>query len=89
MNAFEYHATYCPCGGACYDDVEKVMHMQDLKLRPEEEIQTNTWEFRWANTDKHHNMPTPRELEDQGYVKVRQHPFWPESWLMKRARGGH
>jgi hypothetical protein len=29
-------------------------------------------------------MATPRHLESLGFVKVRQHPLYPASWLMKK-----
>ena len=31
--AHEYHATYCPCGGANNDDVEAVIAMEEERVR--------------------------------------------------------
>lgn len=41
-------------------------------------------EYRWANEAGAHGMPTPAQCEADGYRRVRQHPFWPASWLMVR-----
>ena len=41
-------------------------------------------EFRWANERGASGMPHPEELEHLGYVRVRQHPLFPLSWLMRR-----
>ena len=41
-------------------------------------------EWRWANERRVNGMPTPEELEADGYRRVRRHPFWPLSWLMVR-----
>jgi hypothetical protein len=41
-------------------------------------------EYRWANERGAHGMATPEELEAEGYVRCKQHPFWPLSWLMVR-----
>ena len=40
--------------------------------------------FQWANEGGLHGMPKPEELEQIGYRKERQHPFWPTSWLMRK-----
>lgn len=40
--------------------------------------------FQWANESGAHGMARPAYLEAQGWVKVRQHPLWPKSWLMKK-----
>jgi len=40
--------------------------------------------FRWANEREVNGMPTPESLEAEGWVRVRQHPFWPLSILMCR-----
>jgi len=39
--------------------------------------------FRWANEDGAHGMPTPAELEAQGWVRSWQHPWWLKSWMME------
>jgi hypothetical protein len=41
-------------------------------------------EYRWANETGAHGMARPEMLEAEGYVRVRRHPFWPASWLMRR-----
>lgn len=41
--------------------------------------------LRWANETHAHGMPTPEELEAEGWVRVRQHPRWPTSWLMRKG----
>ena len=41
-------------------------------------------EYRWASEHGTAGMPHPEELAYLGYVKVRQHPMWPSSWLMRR-----
>jgi hypothetical protein len=43
--------------------------------------------FQWANEHGVHGMARPTELERQGWVKVRQHPNYPLSWLMKKDVG--
>ena len=40
--------------------------------------------FRWANEREVNGMPTPEALEAEGWVRVRRHPFWPLSVLMRR-----
>ena len=40
--------------------------------------------FQWANESGAHGMARPAALEKIGYVKVRQHPLWPKSWLMRK-----
>lgn len=45
----------------------------DLKMR-----------FQWANEDGAQGMVRPEDLEAQGWVKVRQHPNYPLSWLMRK-----
>ena len=40
--------------------------------------------FRWANERGLNSMPTPEALEIEGWVRVRRHPFWVESWLYKK-----
>ena len=40
--------------------------------------------FRWANERGLNSMPTPEALEIEGWVRVRRHPFWPASWVMRR-----
>ena len=40
--------------------------------------------FRWANESGATVMPTPEELEAQGWYRVRQHNLWPLSWLMRK-----
>ncbi len=42
-------------------------------------------EFRWASVDPARGLPTPAELEAAGWVRVRRHPFWPASWLMRKG----
>lgn len=86
ITAHQWHATYCPCGGASNKDVEAVTHMNDLKLRPEEEVQAHKYEYRWASETHSMGMPCPTDLQKEGWTPVRQHPFWPESGLMKRER---
>lgn len=41
--------------------------------------------YRWASDLRVHGMPTPEELEAQGYVRVAQHPAYTRSWLMWKA----
>ena len=41
-------------------------------------------EYRWANERRINGMPTPEELEAEGYSRVCQHPNWPLSVLMVR-----
>ena len=41
-------------------------------------------EYRWASESGAQGMATPEELEWLGYEKVREHPLWEGSWLMKR-----
>jgi len=41
--------------------------------------------YQWANEKGIHGMATPAHLESIGYVKVRQHPLYPASWLMRKA----
>ena len=41
-------------------------------------------EYRWANERRAHSMPTPEELEAEGYVRVKRHPNYETSWLMVR-----
>ena len=41
-------------------------------------------EYRWANERRIHAMPTPEELEQEGYVRVKRHPNYETSWLMVR-----
>lgn len=41
-------------------------------------------EFRWASETGRSGMPHPDELEYFGFVRVRRHPFYPASWLMRR-----
>ena len=40
--------------------------------------------FRWAHEHGAHGMPTPENLEAEGWLRVRRHPFWPLSWLMRK-----
>jgi hypothetical protein len=40
--------------------------------------------YQWANEDAVHGMARPSYLESQGWVKVRQHPNYPKSWLMRK-----
>ena len=40
--------------------------------------------FLWANEAGVHGMARPEYLESQGWVKVRQHPNFPLSWLMRK-----
>lgn len=40
--------------------------------------------YQWANTAGVNGMPRPSHLEKLGWVKVRQHPLWPKSWLMRK-----
>ncbi len=42
-------------------------------------------EFRWAHEARRFGLPTPDELEAVGWVRVRRHPFWPASWLMRKG----
>jgi hypothetical protein len=44
-------------------------------------------EYRWAHEAGAHGMARPEALEGERYVRVRQHPFWPASWLMRREVG--
>jgi len=39
--------------------------------------------FCWANEREMNDMPTPEALEAEGWVRVRRHPFWPLSVLMR------
>lgn len=41
--------------------------------------------YQWANESGLHGMARPEYLEAHGWIKIRRHPFWPKSWLMKRA----
>jgi hypothetical protein len=41
--------------------------------------------FRWANEDRIESMPTPEEMEAQGYERSIRHPRWPKSWLMVKG----
>ena len=43
-----------------------------------------SWEYRWASEARTHGMPTPGELEAEGYARVTRHPNYPASWLMRR-----
>lgn len=43
------------------------------------------YEYQWANEKRVNGMPTPEELETEGYERIRRHPWWPISWLMRRA----
>jgi hypothetical protein len=43
--------------------------------------------YAWASETRAHSMPTPEELEAQGYVKLRPHPWYTGTWLMKREVG--
>jgi len=47
-------------------------------------VQSET-EFRWASEAGAAGMAYPEELEYLGYERVRRHPFWPASWLMRRV----
>ena len=38
--------------------------------------------FRWANDQGAHGMPTPAELEADGYIVSHRHPLFPRSVLM-------
>lgn len=40
--------------------------------------------YQWANESGTHGMARPAALERIGYVKVRQHPLYPKSWLMRK-----
>ncbi len=40
--------------------------------------------YQWAHEAGLNGMARPEFLEQQGWIKVRQHPFWPLSWLMKK-----
>lgn len=40
--------------------------------------------FQWANESGAHGMARPDSLESQGWVRVRQHPLWPKSVLMRK-----
>ena len=40
--------------------------------------------YQWANEQGVNGMARPATLERLGWVKVRQHPLWPKSWLMRR-----
>ena len=40
--------------------------------------------YQWANVKGVHGMATPAYLESHGFVKVRQHPLYPLSWLMRK-----
>ncbi len=46
-------------------------------------------EFRWAHEARLFGLPTPEELEASGWIRVRRHPFWPASWLMRKGALGH
>jgi len=46
------------------------------------------YEYLWANEDGLHDMHTPDYLENHGWEKYRQHPFWPKSWMMRRRTSG-
>lgn len=39
--------------------------------------------FQWANEHGRAGMPTPEELERQGWIRCKRHHIWPSSWLMK------
>lgn len=40
--------------------------------------------YQWANESGVHGMARPSYLEAHGWVKVRQHPLYPKSWLMRK-----
>ena len=42
-------------------------------------------EYRWANESGLHGMISIAEAEYFGYVRWRQDPRFPDSWLMKRV----
>jgi len=41
-------------------------------------------EYRWAHESGAQGMPTPDELEAQGWVRVHFHPNYRRSWLMRK-----
>jgi hypothetical protein len=45
---------------------------------------TGAIQYQWANESGAHGMARPSYLEARGWVKVRQHPLWPKSWLMRK-----
>ena len=59
----------------------------ELKLRPEEAHLAHKYEYRWANTSGKMGMFTLKEAESEGWSIVREHPRWPDSFLMRRPRG--
>jgi hypothetical protein len=38
--------------------------------------------YQWASKNRSHGMPTPEELEAQGYTKGPEHPLYKGSFLM-------
>lgn len=57
---------------------------QDTAM-PEPSSHAGVAEFQWANVNGAHGMALVAALEGQGWVRVRQHPLWPASWLMRKA----
>lgn len=43
-----------------------------------------TYLVRWANEQRAQNMPTPAELEAEGWYRVGNHPLYPKSILMRK-----
>jgi hypothetical protein len=40
--------------------------------------------YQWASETGAQGMARPSALEKLGYVKVRRHPLYPTSWLMRK-----
>ena len=38
--------------------------------------------YQWASETRAHGMPTPEELEAQGWTRLSESPRWPGSWWM-------